>query len=209
MKVKIGPYTTWTGPYQIAEKLIWWADKWDDTPWGNRVYALGNWLATDKHGNDSWLMKFCTWVNGFKKRQEYVHIDNYDVWNMDSTLRIIIGPMFVKLKEIKQGYAFVKDEDVPEELRSDKAGPKEHEWEWDDLAEKRYEWLLNEMIWAFCTDHDEAQHKFYDYADVSKKDSIMEQVAKMKVDRDGLSAYEARLTNAYQLFGKYYQTFWD
>ena len=209
MKVKIGPYIDWIGPYQIAEKLIWWADKWDDTDWGNRVYALGEWLAKDKNGDDSWLMRFCTWVHSFKKRQEYVHIDNYDVWNMDNTLRIIIGPMFKRLKSIKQGFAFVEDVDAPEHLRSDKAGPKEYEWEWDSLAEKRYEWLLDEMIWAFCVDHDEEQHKFYDYSEVDNKAEIMEQVSKMKVDREGLDAYNKRLTNAYKLFGKYYQTFWD
>lgn len=209
MKVKIGPYTNWIGPYQIAEKLIWWADKYTETPWGERQYALGKWLAEDKHGDDSWLLKFCTWINKFKKRQEYVHIDNYDVWNMDSTLRLIIGPMFKRLKDVKQGYAFVKDEDAPEHLRSTNAPPKEHEWDWDALADARYDWLLDEMIWAFTTDHDEAQHKFYDHSQVDKKADLNEQIANMKVDREGLDAYNKRVANAYQLFGKYYQTFWD
>ena len=208
MKVKIGPYLDWIGPYQIAEKLIFWADKYDDSKWGNRVHDFGSWLATDKNGEDSWLMTFCNWVHSFKKRQEYVHIDNYDVWSMDSTLRLIIGPMFKKLKEIKQGYAFIQDEDVPEHLRSYNAPPKE-EYDWDALAEDRYNWLLDEMLWAFTTEHDEEQHKFYDYTEVDNKADINEQVRKMKVDREGLDAYNKRLENAYKLFGKYYQTFWD
>ena len=209
MKVKIGPYTNWIGPYQIAEMIIFWADKHDDSVWGERIYKLGDWLSKDKDGNDSWLAKFCNWIHSFKKRQEYVHIDNYDVWNMDSTLRLIIGPMFKKLKEVKQGYALIADEDVPEALRSHNAPAKENEWDWDNLAEARYDWLLNEMIWAFTTDHDEEQHKFYDNSEVDKKDDINEQIKKMKVDREGLEAYNARVSNAYKLFGKYYQTFWD
>jgi len=209
MKVKIGPYVNWIGPYQIAEKLIFWADKYDCTPWGERQYRLGQWLATNKDGDDSWFAKFCAWIHTFKKRQEYVHIDNYDVWNMDSTLRIIIGPMFVKLKSIKQGFAMIADEDVPELLRSHNAPAKENDWDWDDLAEQRYNWLLDEMIWAFNTDHEEAQHKFYDHGEPVKGEDIMDSIKRMKVDQEGLNAYNKRLANAYQLFGKYYQTFWD
>jgi hypothetical protein len=209
MKVKIGPYTTWVGPFQIAEKLIFWADKYECTPWGERQHRLGTWLAKDKNGDDSWLMKFCNWIHSCKKRQEYVHIDNYDVWNMDSTLHLIIGPMFKKLKEVKNGFGMIADEDVPEALRSTNAPAKENEWDWDDLAEKRYEWLLDEMIWAFCADHDEAQHKFYDHGEKIKGEDLMASIARMKVDREGLDAYNKRLENAYRLFGKYYQTFWD
>lgn len=209
MKVKIGPYTTWIGPYQIAEKLIWWADKYECTPWGERQYALGEWLAKDKNGDDSLLMRFCTWINGFKKRQEYVHIDDYDVWSMDETLRIIIGPMFKKLKSVKHGFGMIADEDVPEQLQSIYAQPKENEWDWDNLAEARYEWLLNEMIWAFTTDHDTAQNQFYDHGEPIKGEDFMDSVRRMKVDREGLDAYNKRLSKAYQLFGKYYQTFWD
>ena len=138
----------------------------------------------------------------------YVRIDNYDVWNMDETLRHIIGPMFVRLKKIKHGYGFIQDEDVPEELRSIHA-PAEREYEWDRNAEKRYEWLLNEMIWAFNTDHEEVTNKFYDHSAVDKDADLNTQIKQMKVDREGLDAYQARLQKAYELFGKYYQTFWD
>ena len=209
MKVKIGPYTNWIGPYQIAEKLIWWADKYECTPWSERQYALGEWLAKDKNGDDSWLMRFCTWINGFKKRQEYVHIDDYDVWNMDETLRIIIGPMFKKLKAVKHSFGMIADTDVPEPLQSIYAQPKENEWDCDNLAEARYEWLLDEMIWVFTADHDAAQSQFYDHGEPIKGEDFMAYVRRMKVDIPALDAYNKRVANAYRLFGKYYQTFWD
>lgn len=39
-----------------------------------------------------------------KNRSVKVHIDEYDVWNMDYTLALIILPMLKKLKEIGHGY---------------------------------------------------------------------------------------------------------
>jgi hypothetical protein len=103
----------------------------------------------------------------------------------------------------------IADEDVPESLRSYNAPKPEHEWEWDSLAEARYNWLLEEMLWVFCTDHDEAQNQFYDHGEPIKGEDFMAAIGRMKVDREGLDAYNKRVSNAYKLFGKYYQTFWD
>ena len=209
MKVKIGPYLKWWGPYQIAQLLFgnpkitydWtsgqpaskrleWADK------------FGDWLAK------TWVADFCQWIHDKRQRQVYVRIDDYDVWNMDETLRHIIGPMFVKLKAVKHGYGYIEDADVPEHLRSVHA-PAERELEWDKNAEARYEWLLDELIWAFSTDHEAAKNKFYDWSAVDKTEGLNAQIRNLQVDREGLQAYETRLQRAYELFGKYYQTFWD
>ncbi len=210
MRVKIGPYLTWWGPYQIADLVFGNPEKYPDTTtWRHRAAErLGDWLAKDRHGGDSWFARACQWIYDRRQRQVYVHIDNYDVWNMDETLRHIIGPMFVLLKSKKQGYGLIADEDVPEHLHSTHA-PAECEWELDGNAEKRYEWVLDELIWAFCTDHEQARAKFWDHSAVDDRADLNTQVHQLRVDREGLDAYEARLGKAYQLFGKYYQTFWD
>ncbi len=48
MKVVIGPYTTWIGPYQIAEKLCFWAKPVPDEIGMKRkpdwVHDFGTWL---------------------------------------------------------------------------------------------------------------------------------------------------------------------
>lgn len=207
MKVKIGPYLNWWGPYQIAELLFGNPEKYlppEEETWRHRwSERLGDWLAKTKFAD------FCQWVHDRRQRQVYVRIDNYDVWNMDETLRHIIGPMFVKLKEVKQGSGFIDDADVPDDLKSTAAPPRENPWDTDANLHKRYDWLLDEMIWAFNTDHEEAKHKFYDHSAVNKDDSIEKQIGGMRIDRESLDAYEARLQRAYELFGKYYQTFWD
>lgn len=212
MKVKIGPYLTFWGPYQIANLLLGNPEKdysglsGEPLGWRNRwADKLGDWLA------QTWVADFCQWIYDKRERQVYVKIDNYDVWNMDDTLRHIIGPMFVRLKEVKQGSGFVDDEDVPDELKSTAPGARDgcEEWDSDHNLHRRYDWLLDEMIWAFTTDHEEVKSAFYDHSAVDKAEGISEQIKKIKVDREAVKAYDQRLHKAYCLFGKYYQTFWD
>ena len=68
-----------------------------------------------------------------------IHIDEYDTWSMDHTLAPIILPMLKQLKETKHGSPEVDDADVPEELRSTSAPPKEKDWDIDDNWHKRWD----------------------------------------------------------------------
>ena len=226
MKIKIGPYTNWVGPYQIAEKILFWMDKYED----DRVHAFGTWLAEDRHGNDSWLTRVCQWIQDRKKRKVQIHIDNYDVWSMDSTLAMIILPMLKKLKTQKQGYGWVDDKDVPEHLRSKHAPPRENEWDWDTLAEQRHEWMLNELIWTFeqlHPDNDwEAQYhsgehdlQWVELDETSanpitgKQEPLYQMVKGAKDthrwDKKGWRAHDQRINNGLKLFGKYFRSLWD
>ena len=99
MHVCIGKYNRRWGPYQIAEKILFWMDKKDD-----RVYKFGTWLADKKDGSDSWLTKFCVWLDHKKKREVYIKLHRYDTWNMDHTLALIIYPMLKQLKEQSKGH---------------------------------------------------------------------------------------------------------
>lgn len=205
MKVKIGKYLTWWGPYQIADLLFGNPEKYSlKETWRHRgAQKLGAWLAETKFAD------FCQWIHDRRKRQVYVHIDAYDAWNVDSTLNLIIGPLLTQLKATKHGYGWVEDADVPEHLRSDKAPAKANSWDWDANAEGRYEWVLDELIWVFTTDHDAEQHKFYDHGKKVPGEDLMQSIYRMKVDHEGLTAYQTRVSNAYLLFGKYYQSLWD
>ena len=144
MRVYIGPYKNWFGPYQIAEKILFWMDKYED----DRVHAFGTWLADDKNGNDSWLTKVCQWINRKKQRKIKIRIDRYDTWSMDHTLALITLPMLKQLKATAHGSAYVDPEDVPEHLRPDperikmsEEGKIEH-WEADNTVHDRWNWYL-------------------------------------------------------------------
>lgn len=206
MKVKLGPYTNWVGPYQIAEKLLFWMDKYEDT----RVHKFGEWLGQDRKGNDSYLMRFCQWANSFKKRQEYVHIDRYDVWNADHTMALIIAPLLKSLRANKQGSGYIDDCDVPEHLRSTAVPKPENEWDSDDNLHKRYEWFLDEVVWAFEQHAKEDElEAFYDHTESNKEPDLMKSFKLVKVDDAGLAAHNARKQHAFTMFGKYFQTLWD
>jgi len=146
-----------------------------------------------------------------KNRKVDIRIDDYDVWGADHTLALIIHPVLVKLKEKKHGSPCVDDEDVPEHLKSTSASAKENEWDTDDNHFKRWDWALNEMIWAFEQNLDtNSEEKFFDHAEWDEKEKDFgKNLHKIKIDQPGLKAHQDRKANGFRLFGKYYQGLWD
>jgi hypothetical protein len=218
MKVYLGPYRSWIGPYQIAELLCFWARPVQDEIGMDRkpdwVHDFGTWLAEDKNGNDSRLTRICQWLQEHRTRHTWIHIDNYDVWGMDHTLAMIIHPMLQKLKVQKHGYGFIDNADVPRELRSTARGARsglKNSHDWDNYAEARYSWVLDELIWTFeqlCDDQD-GEGQFFDHTESSKEKDFERSIRKLKVDRVGLKAHQDRIENGLRLFGKYFRTLWD
>ena len=229
MKVVIGPYTTWIGPYQIADLLCWWAkpvaDEHGFKSKPDWVHNFGTWLSQNKDGSDSTLTKVCQWVESKRHRQVYVRIDKWDTWGMDHTLAQIILPMLLQLKASKHGAPNTDDIDVPKELWSTNAEPKENEHDTDSNHFKRWDWVLDEMIFAFRNKLDEGkwEDQFYtgEYDFQSKATEFDEngkpklyQLVKgpndtRKIDMKGLRAYQKRISNGFRLFGKYYENLWD
>lgn len=211
MKVKLGPYISWVGPYQIADAIFFWHEPYPENELANRWdYRLhdqfGDWLAS------TWVKDLCEWIQSHRKRTEQVKIDPYDVWSMDHTLALIIHPMLLQLKEQKHGYGWIDDKDVPKNLRSTAKGARDgcDEYDWDHNAEKRYDYMLNELIWTFeQLVNDGGTDQFYDHAAVDNTADINTQVNQIKVDQAGLEAHEARIANGLRLFGKYFRSLWD
>lgn len=219
MKVVIGPYRNWIGPYQIAEALCWWVPKKQDSSdivarkpdW---VHDFGTWLSEDRYGNDSWLLKLCTWIEARKKRQIYIRVDKYDSWSADHTIALIAVPLLKQLQLSKHGAPHVDDVDVPEGLgfRSYECDQiKASEYDTDPNHFKRWDWVLGEIIWALeQKTSDTADCDFYTKLDPElKSKDFNEQMENIVVDMDGLTAWQARKTRGYKLFGKYFENLWD
>ena len=212
MKVIIGPYKNFVGPYQIADLLCFWVKKTPDefgTPqkpeW---VHNFGTWLAENQDGSDTLLTKLCNWIDRRRTRQVYVHIEKFDTWSMDHTLAHIILPMLRQLKATKHGSPHVDDFDCPQQLWSTNAKPKEHDWDTDEFWHSRWEYVLDEMIWAFEQELDDKEHDFYYFSDDPKL-GHKERLQTMQVDTEALRHYQHRKQKGLQLFGKYYQALWD
>lgn len=241
MKVYIGPYKHWFGPYQLAELLCFWVKKQPDQygtlqrpDW---VHKFGEWLA---HGNVepepqpgelrswgrdrpvTWLYKLLNWVHSIRERSIQVRIDRWDTWSMDHTLAHIILPMLKQLRETKHGAPYVDDRDVPKELRSTAAKPLTKEEKdagaVDELHFKRWDWVLDEMIFAFESELDDSWEAQFESGEndlqlLQLEDGMSQLVHgpkhTKKHDRKGREAYEKRIQRGFLLFGKYYSNLWD
>jgi hypothetical protein len=139
-----------------------------------------------------------------------IAIDPYDTWSMDHTLALIIAPMLKQLKATKHGAPFVDDEYVPEHLRSTAAPPTENEWDVDDNHFKRWDYVLDEMIWAMeqIVAHDN-EGLFFDHSEVNEEADLMEQIAQIKCDYAALQKHHDRIANGTKLFGIFFTSLWD
>jgi hypothetical protein len=131
----------------------------------------------------------------FKQEQKVsIHIDNWDVWSMDSTLAHVVVPMLELLKENKHGAPCVDYEDVPEELKPTQEEINQYNIDGttDDKFFKRWDYVLDEMIFSFKFARDEDVMDYWDKDDRSKMEDI-----------------QRRVDNGLRLFAKYYFGLWD
>jgi hypothetical protein len=185
MKIKIGPYLNWWGPYQIAD-LLQHVGVSEDT-----CHKIGEKLAATP------LNAICEWIHERRKRTSVIRIDKYDTWSMDSTLAPIILPMLIQLKSLKHGspcdmlgfqqtsnsaqycFDFYREDDD----RADAAGHAE----WSAIMSK--------MIWSFeQLSNDDWEEQFF-------KDD--------EYDHVGHQAYHRRINEGLELFGKHFRSLWD
>jgi len=225
MKIYISNYRNhWLSPYTVLKTVCFW-EKDNDVFYDHEDTGKGKYVKwVDR------LMPFCTAWSKFldfvHPKVDYVKIDRWDTWSMDHTLGAIALPMLKQLQKTKHGSPFVDDKDVPKGLglRSTEAPAKENEWDTDDNHHKRWDWVLNEMIFAFEHKLDESwqdayrsgefDHKTVACAwDESGKATMYQSVEgpnhTYKCDFEGIKKVEKRIQNGFVLFGKYYQNLWD
>jgi len=140
-----------------------------------------------------WVLDYT--VNQLKshKQHEYIRIDPWDTWSMDHTLAPIILPMLEQLKDTKHGAPHVDNEDVPESLWANQTEMRNYEYDGstDIHFFARWDYVMDEMIYAFdCK--------------ANKDDVIMRLESQKEIE-----AEQARISNGFRLFGKYYEALWD
>jgi len=209
MKVKIGPYKNWVGPYQIAGLLTHVGVSED------KAHDIGGWMADNVPG----LMRTCEWIESKRKQKQKIRIDYHDVWSMDYTLSLIIAPMLRLLKEKLHGAPYTDDEDVPDHLKSTAAPKPDQEWDTDKNHFARWEYILDEMIFAFeALEKGDWEMQFHTgEIDMQWKDTDNPHLSEMvrgpkdthKFDKEGYEKFYARMKNGFRLFGKYYMALWD
>jgi len=144
----------------------------------------------------------------------YITIDPYDTWSMDTTLAAIILPMLIQLKETTHGSCHVNNCDVPAHLR----GPED---DYDsELIHDRWSWVLDEMIHSFTQiNSDDWESKFFtnSHEYIKPDDEIVDQFTQLDFWPDAPSSFfkkgydeeNLRIQNGLKLFGLYYRGLWD
>ena len=245
MKVYINKYKShWISPYKMLSYLFFWKDWSKCSRW-----TLTETLENEKqllNGGKSRYVEQPDWVDvwadrltpishaiqwvwdKFDRKIDYVKIDYWDTWSMDHTLSYIILPMLKQLKATTHGAPYVDDEDVPDELKSSAAEPKENEYDTDSNHFKRWDYVLDEMIFAFEHKVDDSWEEAFqsgehdivwvpidkDGNEVPKGEHIHYRMDHgpndtYKCDYDGMQKVHDRMKNGFRLFGKYYQGLWD
>jgi len=225
MKINIGKYHNWIGPYQVMDvfKPIFGEDRIEK--------------FTDSKFFDEWadkVMPFFNWIESKKKRKIRIRIDKFDTWGADHTLSLVIVPLLEKFKEGTQSSPTTDNSDVPEHLHSimDEDGN-------DEFVHARWEWILTEIIWAFTEIRDDKWEEQYhsgvcdlQWKDVPQKEidslvkedpdlldakEIAEGMKEMVegpkhtrvFDKKGYIKHKNRIDNGTRLFGKYYSGLWS
>ena len=157
------------------------------------VYNVFNWIWFDR-----------------RTQKVSVKIDRWDTWSMDHTLAPIILPMLVQLKETKHGAPIVDDSDVPKELhmtKKEKAAFNK-DGSTTDKFFKRWDWVMDEMIWAFEQKaRDNWEEDYYgEWVDDPTKTLGGTYI---NYDDEGRQKHQERMSNGFKLFGKYYEALWD
>jgi len=221
MKVYISNYRNhWISPYTILEYIFFW------TAWSKCGRNKGVIADEDYVDHPAWANKWAGRIEpistAIRVVLDFIHppinhvkIDRWDTWSMDHTLSQIILPMLKQLNKEKHGAPYVDDDDVPDELKSINAEPKENEWDTDSNHFKRWDYVMNEMIWAFEHLVDDTWEEEFWSGD---KNDLNEDIANMfksgwkskRVwDREGHEKVDNRIKKGLILFGKYYRNLWD
>lgn len=237
MKVYINCYKDhWISPYTIIDYVFFWTD-WSKCSRKKGIPSLEDEKNYVEH--PEWVEKATDYLTPISRaiqwvwhkvdpKIDYVKIDRWDTWSMDHTLSHIILPMLKQLHATKHGAPLVDDEDVPEELKSTSAPPKENEWDTDDNHFKRWDYVLEEMIFAFEHKVDDSWEDAYRSGNIDTiwvpVDAKGNEVPKgehkyfqmkdgpnhtYECDYDGMKVVHDRMQNGFRLFGKYYQSLWD
>lgn len=202
MKLFIGPYRTYWSVPKIVNLLQKVGVGYETRD------KIENWISEHTPAD-----KIFEWLNdSLPSRKIKIRIDEYDTWNMDHTLSLIILPMLKQLQGKKYGSPLVDNEDVPTQLRhGDPDG-------YDNWVHYKWEFVLNEMIWAFEQNidddwQDQYVHGTPTYKWVEREDDTDEFVITNPkdywIDNEGMDKHRERMNNGFRLFGKYFQSLWS
>lgn len=218
MKAKLGPYIHhWTTCRAWDRWLEWRFKKYSFEVSDSELTKLDRFVDRLLDGWQVVLNYTVNQIQARRNRKVKVHIDPWDTWSMDDTLTPIILPMLKQLNASKHGAPFVDNADVPEHLRAP-ADFDGSNGDVDDNHFARWDWAMNEMIWAFEQLNSDWEDQFHtgeiDFSFEPTDDGKYYSMVRgpndtHKFDAEGHRAHSKRIDHGLLLFGKYFRCLWD
>lgn len=227
MKVYIGPYEKWLSSRKLSDYMT---KKYGyDWPPESKYTKYEKFLGVLDDVMDWFYSKTFNRIYSYSSRKIQIRIDDYDTFNADHTIALIVLPLLKKMKESKRGSSFVNNEDVPKELQITDKQKKAYDKDGscDPNYFKRWDYVLDEMIFAFeCVVDDDWEEEFYsgdydisfvpidnDGNVVAKEDATRFKLSKGPndtnvFDKEGYMKTYNRIDNGLILFGKYFRALW-
>lgn len=205
MKVNIGPhvYPLTTHVTKCNYLELMYGEDWYDITKENYIW-LDHFVVSVLDAVDYCILRP---INKFRKRKVKVQYHKYDTWGLEHTLALVILPGLKQLKATNHGMGIVDNDDLPTKCLKDAS------------SEERWEWVMDEMIWAFneITTDGEGEKAFYSgvsdwaWSDLDEGYSTLNYGPNhtFKIDIEGLNKYNERIQRGTILFGKYYRSLWD
>ena len=178
MRVYLGPFR-----HGITGKHLLWRLRWFGIS-PEKIHDIDHWLSSTRFG----VVR--RWITAKTKRERTVRIKihEWDTWDVAHTLAHIVVPLLIQFRDGPFGPSNdcpqTWKHDAPDEFRdggSDGGANAEGEF---DFHLERWEWIVDEMIWALTRVRDGDMDPYDD-------------VARARKDR-GL-----------RLFGKYFTAIWE
>lgn len=189
MKVFIGDYKNWSTSYDL---YCWLSERGISEDLADKISDF-----VDKYTPIFKITKFIYDIRSkWGVQNTYIKIDSWDTWSGDHTLGRIILPFLKEFKVSMNGY--------PNEFNNEE--------EWDTILDK--------MIWSFeQVVNDEWEWKFYEEFDNLNDDeslwvrdengNLLYKKIRGKWDIEGHDAYDAKIQEGLELFGKHFRNFWN
>ena len=194
MKVYLGKYVYPITTYDIASKIIFWEND-EYRKKLNSILKFGlTYNQNSKNKKLSILSKFLDKYNSYQKRKVFIKIDDYDVYDLEYTLSLIIEPALRKLlKDEWLGSFKVDNEDLPKDLQisddeyklisSVYSETDKNAMEISNRLEQQFKYVINKMIYAFSV------------------------INNTELDEDD-EYYKKKIDEGLRLFGKYFRNLW-
>lgn len=140
------------------------------------------------------------------ERDVQVELHDYDTYNADETLSLIILPVLKALRDEKCGTPITAEADAPQ-------FPDDRETDEFNRGfnEDRWKFILNEMIWAFEQNVDpDNDDRFWTDTGVPAETGLAKRLGlnEQTFDKEGWKAHDARIQNGLRLFGTYFRSLW-